>query len=59
MKLSREQIEGLIRHTLTGVGGVLITIGLLDELILMEIIGAATSITGIIWSLLDKTKNNK
>jgi hypothetical protein len=56
MKLTREQIEGIIRHTLTAVGGVLITKGLIDEAILTEVLGAAITITGIVWSIIDKRK---
>jgi hypothetical protein len=56
MKLTREQIEGIIRHTLTAVGGVLITKGLIDEDILTEVVGAAITITGIVWSIIDKRK---
>jgi hypothetical protein len=56
MKLTREQIEGIIRHTLTAVGGVLITKGLIDEAILTEVVGAAITITGIVWSIIDKRK---
>jgi hypothetical protein len=56
MKLTREQIEGIIRHTLTAVGGVLITKGLIDETILTEVVGAAITITGIVWSIIDKRK---
>ena len=59
MKLSREQIEGLVRHILTGIGGVLLTLGLLEEAILMDIIGVSTTIIGIIWSLRNKTKNKE
>jgi hypothetical protein len=56
MKLSREQIEGIIRHTLTAVGGFLITKGILDENLVMDITGAAITLTGIIWSIIDKNK---
>jgi hypothetical protein len=56
MKLSKEQLLGILRHTLTFVGGILITKGLIDETILTEIIGGVTTLTGTIWSII--VKNN-
>lgn len=57
MKLTREQIEGIIRHTLTAVGGFLITKGLIDDdAIVTEVIGVALTISGIVWSIIDKRK---
>jgi hypothetical protein len=59
MKLSKNQVEGIIRHVLTGIGGVLIAFGILDESILVETIGAAVAVTGVIWSIIDKNKGNE
>lgn len=56
MKLSKEQLMGIVRHTLTFVGGILITKGLIDETILTEIIGGVTTLAGAIWSII--VKNN-
>lgn len=57
MKLTREQIEGIIRHTLTAVGGFLITKGLIDDdAVVTEVIGVALTISGIVWSIIDKRK---
>lgn len=56
MKLSKEQLMGIIRHTLTFVGGILITKGLIDEAILTEIIGGVTTLTGAVWSIIEKNK---
>jgi len=56
MKLSKEQVFGLIRHGLTFVGGVLLTTGLLDEVIWTEISGAVITLTGAIWSVVEKKK---
>ncbi len=56
MKLTKEQVQGLVRHTLTFVGGVLLTKGLIDEAVLTELIGGAVTLTGAIWSILDKNK---
>ena len=54
MKLTKEQVLGIIRHTLTFVGGILITRGLLDETMVTELIGGAMTLTGAIWSIVAK-----
>lgn len=57
MKLSKEQILGIIRHTLTFVGGIVIARGLVDETLVTEIIGGVLTLTGSIWSIIDKSKS--
>lgn len=54
MKLTREQVLGIIRHTLTFVGGILVTKGLIDETAVTEIIGGIVTLTGTIWSVIAK-----
>lgn len=54
MKLTKEQVLGIIRHTLTFVGGILITRGLLDETLATELIGGICTLTGTIWSVVTK-----
>jgi hypothetical protein len=54
MKLTKEQILGIVRHTLTFVGGILIMKGLLDEAIWAEISGGVVALTGAIWSIIAK-----
>jgi hypothetical protein len=54
MKLTKEQIMGIIRHGLTFVGGILVMKGLVDETTVTEIIGGAMTLTGAIWSIVDK-----
>lgn len=49
-------IDGLIRHVLTGVGGVLIAKGVLDDAALQSIIGGTLAVVGVIWSLFNKRK---
>lgn len=53
---TREQILGIVRHTLTFIGGILITRGLIDETAVTEIIGGAITLTGLIWSVVVKNK---
>lgn len=53
-RLTRDQLLGILRHTLTFVGGILIAKGLIDETAATEIIGGIVSLTGTIWSVLAK-----
>jgi hypothetical protein len=53
-KLTKEQLLGILRHTLTFVGGILIAKGLIDEATATEIIGGIITLTGTIWSVLAK-----
>lgn len=54
MKLTKEQIMGIIRHALTFVGGIVVMKGLVDESVITEIIGGAMTLTGAIWSIINK-----
>ena len=52
-------ILAIIRHTLTFVGGVFVTKGLLDEGMATELSGAAMTLVGGIWSIVDKSKKDE
>jgi len=54
MKLTKEQVLGIVRHTLTFVGGIIVMKGLVDEATVTEIIGGVMTLTGTIWSVIDK-----
>jgi uncharacterized membrane protein len=54
MKLSNEQIQGLIRHTLTSIGGALVLLGLMQEGVVTEIVGGVMTAVGYVWSYLNK-----
>jgi hypothetical protein len=54
MKLTKEQILGIIRHGLTFVGGILVMKGLVDDTMVSEIIGGVMTLTGAVWSIIDK-----
>jgi hypothetical protein len=56
MKLSREQLIGIVRHTLTFVGGILVMKGLVDEATMTEITGGVLTLAGAIWSIIAKSK---
>lgn len=55
MKLTKEQVLGIIRHTLTFVGGIVVAKGLVDESTVTEIIGGVLTLTGAIWSIVAKS----
>lgn len=56
MKLSKEQLLGIVRHTLTFVGGIVVMKGLVDEATVTEITGGVLTLAGAIWSIIAKNK---
>lgn len=54
MKLTKEQILGIVRHSLTFVGGIVVMKGLVDETMVTEIIGGVMTLVGAVWSVIDK-----
>jgi len=54
MKLTKEQILGIVRHALTFIGGLVVMKGLVDETLVTELIGGAMTLTGAIWSIINK-----
>ena len=54
--MKKEMILAIVRHTLTFVGGIYITKGLIDEGMVTELSGAAMTLVGGIWSIVDKSK---
>lgn len=54
--MSKEIILGIVRHTLTFAGGILVAKGLLEQGVLAEIIGGVMTVVGGVWSIIDKTK---
>lgn len=54
--MEQAQVQALIRHTLTFVGGVLVTLGWADQATAMQITGALAAIISVAWSAIDKTK---
>jgi len=55
-KMTKEKILGIIRHTLTFVGGVLVMRGITDESMVNELSGATITLVGGIWSIIAKRK---
>ncbi len=52
--MNKEKILGIVRHTLTFVGGALVMKGLVDEYVLTEIVGGFMTLIGTIWSIFEK-----
>lgn len=57
MKLSKEELLGIVRHGLTFIGGVIVAGGLLDAGIWAEISGSAITLAGVIWSIINKRQD--
>lgn len=55
--MKKEQILGIIRHTLTFLGGVFVFQGKVDQEVIDQLLGASTTIIGIIWSIFSKQKD--
>jgi len=54
--MKKEQILGILRHSLTFIGGLLVMKGLVDETTATEIVGGIITLVGTIWSIVEKTK---
>ena len=54
--MNKDQVIGIVRHSLTFLGGIIVTKGMIEESTLMEIIGSISTLIGAIWSIIEKTK---
>lgn len=52
--MTKEKTLAIVRHALTFLGGVLVTQGTVDAELYLELSGAALTLIGGIWSILDK-----
>jgi hypothetical protein len=52
--MKKEQVLSIVRHSLTFVGGLLITKGYIDDQQLTELSGAIVSLVGLVWSIWKK-----
>ena len=52
--MNKDKILGLLRHTLTFVGGLLVAKGTIDEATATELVGGLITIIGGVWSVLVK-----
>ncbi len=55
--MGKEQILGIVRHTLTFVGGLLVMKGIADEATITEVVGGIVTLVGAFWSIVEKAKN--
>ena len=53
--MKKEQILGLVRHSLTFIGGIYVMRGLIQEQLAQEIVGGFLTAIGGIWSIIDKS----
>lgn len=53
--MKKEQILGLVRHSLTFIGGIYVMRGLIQEQLAQEIVGGLLTTIGGIWSVIDKS----
>ena len=56
--LIKEKTLGIIRHTLTFVGGIIVMKGVVDEATVTEVSGVVMTFIGAIWSVLNKNKKD-
>lgn len=54
--MKKDLILGLIRHTLTFVGGLFIMKGIVDESTVTEVVGGIVSLTSVVWMTIQKLK---
>ena len=52
--MNKEQIMGLIRHTLTFVGGIIVAHGVTSEALTTDLIGGLMTVIGSVWSIVSK-----
>jgi len=53
--MNKDQKLGVIRHTLTFVGGILLAKGIVDESLLTDMIASIMVLIGGVWSVLAKS----
>ena len=56
MKFTKEQFLGIVRHSLTFIGGIMVMKGVIDDAMLSEVIGGVVTLSGTIWSIVAKQK---
>lgn len=54
--MSKEMVLGVVRHVLTFGGGFLVTKGLVEESIMLELVGGVITLVGGLWSVISKKR---
>lgn len=57
--MNLEQVLGIVRHSLTFIGGMLIMKGSVDSTEWAELSGSLIAVIGGIWSIVDKNKKSE
>ena len=57
--MNLEQVLGIVRHSLTFIGGMLIMKGSVDATEWAELSGSLIAVIGGIWSIVDKNKKTE
>lgn len=54
--MNKEQIFGVIRHTFTAIGGIVVAQGYVSDSLFAELSGAVLTLVGVVWSILAKNQ---
>ena len=54
--MAKEKNQGIVRHALTFIGGIVIMKGLATDSVVQELIGSAITLFGGVWSIVSKKK---
>lgn len=57
--MTKEELLGIIRHSLTFIGGILVAKGVIDDGLYLELSGSITTLVGIVWSIFNKRSSDK
>ena len=52
--MTKEQVLGIVRHSLTFIGAILVIKGIASDGQIEQVIGSAVSLVSVIWSVLSK-----
>lgn len=52
-------VMAVFRHLLTFIGGVLVSLGWLDESTMQQLAGSLATVAGLLWSIVDKWSQTK
>jgi len=54
--MNKEQVLGLVRHTLTFFGGILLSKGIISESLMTDMVASILVLIGGVWSIVAKSK---
>lgn len=57
--MTKEQVQGIVRHIFTFIGGILVVKGFADETMISEVSGSLIALIGTVWSIINKSKSEK